>query len=196
MIDLNLWRKPNWPLLPFLLSNGTVGGDQQTLNQLKSSPDSDPINVSLQRPHYYRHKCRHHHHDYHHYHTIWLNVAIIIIWRPWSYQLLPWTQSPSYLQSFPKNVTLYFVKVIKVNFELVGWKKRVKKFIYTIPWCEAKREKTGPFLLCLTNYWCQEMFYEGNKCFSFSTQYLWNWVVGVDKTTTTRKIKGIIIFFW
>ena len=62
-------------------------------------------------------------------------------WKPWSYQLLPWTQSSSYLQSFPKNVTLYFVKVIKVNFELVGWKKRIKRFVYTVPSCKAKREK-------------------------------------------------------
>ena len=126
--------------LSFTSSNGSVGG-RQMLNQLKSSPDSDPINVSLQRPHYYRHKCRHHHHDYHHYHTIWLNVAIIIIWRPWSYQLLPWTQSPSYLQSFPKNVTLYS---IKVNFELVGWKKRVKKiYLYNpVMWSKARKNWT------------------------------------------------------
>ena len=76
-------------------------------------------------------------------------------------------------------------------------KEKSKKDLFTQSRNVKPNEKnTGPFLLCSTNYWCQEMFYEGNKCFSFSTQYLWNWVVGVDKTTTTKKIKGIIIFFW
>ena len=69
--------------LSFTSSNGSIGG-RQMLNQLKSSTDSDPINVSLQRPHYYhyyRKNCHHHHHDYHHYHTRRLIIFIIIIWR-------------------------------------------------------------------------------------------------------------------
>ena len=133
--------------LPFTSSNGSVG-NRQMLNQLKSSTDSDPINVFLQRPHYYHYYRKNCHHNHHVIITTapddWSSsLSSYGEWRPWSYQLLPWTQSPSYLQSFPKDVTLYLFYFRNDGWSVLLCRQSKLNLVPIIVWLNQQQSTTG-----------------------------------------------------